>query len=341
MRQARLKAPADQPAGFYHCTSRVVDRRFALDDAVKERFVALLRECEAFCEVRVLTFCVMSDHFHLLLEVPNRPDPLPTFEGMFARLAGLSGHQNLGLLRQRVEGFRRDKDTKAEAELLRSLHERLWDLSAFMKLVKQRFTQAYNGRTGRKGTLWEERFKSVLVDGRGEALLAMAAYIDLNPVRAGLVKDPKDYRWSGYGEAAAGRKRAKLGIQRVMLSLAAGKEVSPSNALELYRLYVYNQGQPQREASGTARRKARGALKHEEVMAVLKRKGKLSLEDYLRCRVRYFTDGAVVGSREFVDGVFRKNRKRFGPRRKNGARRMRGLASELYALRDLQLRVFG
>ncbi len=70
-----------------------------------------------------------------------------------------------------------------------------------MKLLKQRFSQWHNARNARKGTLWEERFRSVLVDGAGEALLTMAAYIDLNPVRAGIVQDPKDYRWSGYGEA--------------------------------------------------------------------------------------------------------------------------------------------
>lgn len=43
--------------------------------------------------------------------------------------------------------------------------------------------------------MWEDRFRSVLVEGRGHALRTMAAYIDLNPVRAGLCEDPKDYRW--------------------------------------------------------------------------------------------------------------------------------------------------
>jgi hypothetical protein len=44
-----------------------------------------------------------------------------------------------------------------------------------MKLLKQRFTQWYNRRTGRKGTLWEDRFKSVVVEGAGAALVAMGA----------------------------------------------------------------------------------------------------------------------------------------------------------------------
>jgi hypothetical protein len=53
-----------------------------------------------------------------------------------------------------------------------------------MKVLKQRFTQWFNGRHAWRGTLWEDRFRPVLVEGKGDALRAMAAYIDLNPVRA-------------------------------------------------------------------------------------------------------------------------------------------------------------
>jgi hypothetical protein len=58
----------------------------------------------------------------------------------------------------------------------------------------------------RTGTLWEERFKSVIVES-GMATRTMAAYTDLNPVRAGIVKDPADYHWSSYGEAVGGGKK--------------------------------------------------------------------------------------------------------------------------------------
>ena len=73
-----------------------------------------------------------------------------------------------------------------------------------MKELKQRFSKWYNRQQNRCGTLWAERFKSVLVEDRPGAVQAVAAYLDLNPVRAGLVKDPKDCRWCGYAEAVAG-----------------------------------------------------------------------------------------------------------------------------------------
>jgi hypothetical protein len=63
----------------------------------------------------------------------------------------------------------------------------------------------------------------------------------------------------------------------------------------------------------------------------------------LRCRVRYFTDGAVIGSRAFVNEAFAKSRERFGARRRDGARKLRGsggpAAGVLWSLRDLRVRV--
>ena len=115
--------------------------------------------------------------------------------------------------------YRSHQDEEGERAYLATFHARMWDVSAFMKLLKQRFTQWFNGRTGRKGTLWEDRFKSVLVDGAGLSLATMAAYIDLNPVRAGLVNDPKDYRWCGYGEAVAGQRLARTGLCRILAAV--------------------------------------------------------------------------------------------------------------------------
>ena len=156
MRRARLKVPSEQAAAYYHCVSRVVDGRYALEDTEKEHFVALLRECALFCEVEVLTYCVMSNHFHVLVEVPQRPAVLPTVEEVLGKLRGLSGHQNVGAVEQRFGMYQAGGDGEGERAYLERICARMWDVSGFMKLVKQRFTQWYNGRTGRRGTLWDE-----------------------------------------------------------------------------------------------------------------------------------------------------------------------------------------
>jgi hypothetical protein len=67
----------------------------------------------------------------------------------------------------------------------------------------------------------------------------------------------------------------------------------------------------------------------------------LGMAKMLRCRVRYFTDGAVIGSKEFVNDAFANARERFGPKRKDGARVMKGSGSGakglLWSARDLRI----
>ena len=71
MRHARVKI---EGVACYHVASRIVDRNFRLDDAEKEIIRKRMRQAEAFSGVRVLTYLVMSNHFHLLVEVPERGD---------------------------------------------------------------------------------------------------------------------------------------------------------------------------------------------------------------------------------------------------------------------------
>jgi hypothetical protein len=123
------------------------------------------------------------------------------------------GDKHANALEWELNHLRKIKAPQAAEELRESWFCRMWNVSAFMKVLKQRFTQWFNGRHQRKGTLWEDRFRSVLVEGEWRALQTMAAYIDLNPVRAHLCDDPKDYRWCGYAEAVAGGKQAREALQ--------------------------------------------------------------------------------------------------------------------------------
>ena len=77
------------------------------------------------------------------------------------------------------------------------------DLGRFMQSVGRRYVRYINANYRRSGTLWEGRFKSAAVS-RDEYLIMCSRYIELNPVRAGLVAHPKDYRWSSYQYRALG-----------------------------------------------------------------------------------------------------------------------------------------
>ena len=74
-------------------------------------------------------------------------------------------------------------------------------LPSFMQAVGRRYVRYFNGRTQRTGTLWEGRYKSTIVQSEAYLLTCMA-YLDLNPVRAGMVAQAEDFPWSSYGHYA-------------------------------------------------------------------------------------------------------------------------------------------
>ena len=84
------------------------------------------------------------------------------------------------------------------------------------------------------------------------------------------------------------------------------------------------------------------AMDREAVRKVVEADGTLPLAQVLRLRVRYFTDGMVLGSKDYVNGIFETHRGLFGKRRVSGARPMLGLKdSGLMVMRDLRKGVFG
>ena len=335
---------------YYHVISRVVDRRMVFGGREKEVFRKILRNLEAFAGVRVVTYCLMSNHFHLLLEVPDRETLAPLDEEeLLALLPLLYDDETVEGVKQELARARASGNEAWKKEILSRYERRRGDLSTFLKELKLRVTLYINKRFDRTGTLWEGRFKSVLVEDCEKALLTIAAYIDLNPVRAGIVARPEDYRWSGYAEAMAGGKsapRAREGLGR-LLAAALQDHDRPHDweaTAARYRMFLYAEG---REVAGDSELGQRGrpGLPEVAVEAVLEKGGRRSLPEALRHRVRYFCDGAVLGTAAFVDGVFEREQalhRRFGGKRTSGARRMRGADwGELRVMRDLRKDVMG
>ncbi len=191
----------------YHCLSRTVHGERWLDDEGKAVFCKSLHKVAGFCGVRVLTYCVMSNHFHLLIEVPARHlrESL-TDEELVRRFSLLYGEKGTIYMPVTVKKLKAILLTGgAQARSWRKLlRERMNDLPMFMKLLKQRFTQWYNTSHKTYGTFWASRYTSLLVESDAEILRKIACYIDLNPVRAGVTEDPAAYPWSGFGAAACG-----------------------------------------------------------------------------------------------------------------------------------------
>jgi putative transposase len=337
----------------------VVDRRFVLGDAEREHFRMLMRMYEKFSGCRVLSYCIMSNHFHILLEVPPAPQAGFTDEELLSRLSAIYNAAVVAVVAKELTEAHSSGNPNAAAEIRARYTYRMHDLSEFMKTVLQRFTRWFNSLRQRSGTLWEERFKSVIVES-GTAARTMAAYIDLNPVRAGMVADPAEYRWSSYGEAIGGGKKgngkkARAGLvrayfsERPELAVAADAATKWHDVSRHYRrlMGLALEQKPGRvEVTRSSNHQPQSTLNTAELLASAAGPNGTILPDLgmaklLRCRVRYFSDGAVIGSREFVNAAFASARERFGPRRKDGARKLRGnaaaAAGTLWSMRDLKV----
>ena len=331
---------------IYHCVSRVVDRRMVLGAAERERFVRYMREYEQFGMIRILTYCVMSNHFHILVEIPEAPEDRGrswSDERFLDHISCLYRGERYEAIALELKVMR-ERGFQAEAEQYRDkFFARMWNLASFMHDLKMRFTHSYNRLEERDGFLWGQKFRSVLVEG-GLAARTVAAYIDLNPVRAGMVEDPKDYRWSGYGEAVAGLRRAREGLRLLVFGYekawrceenAAKAGAAPWRKIAAaYRRCLYTEG-VESELDERKGRKGRKGISRAEVAVVLAGKGKLSEAQMLQCRVRHFTEGMAIGGESFVEGVFALARDRFGANRRTGARKIRRAETELRSLRDL------
>ena len=124
-----------------------------------------MREYEGFCQVRVLTFCVMSNHYHILLEVPKRPDVLPTAEQLLELLKGLEFEEDYTRTKAQIELFRAAQDEGGEKALLERFFRQMWDVSWFNRLLKQRFSAWYNPHLYPPKLVLDKNYESGNVSG--------------------------------------------------------------------------------------------------------------------------------------------------------------------------------
>jgi hypothetical protein len=211
--------------------------------------------------------------------------------------------------------------------------KRMYDVSQFQKTLKQRYAQWYNAKYQRSGSYWGNRFKSVIVQDSPNALFMMATYIELNPVRAGYVKDINDYKFSNYGEAYRGNAVAMANVIRTV-ALYTDNElyIDPltlkkaalykawSKYSAWYRMHIFERGQVVTDYDGNV---VKLGFSKQHIEDVLEQRGLLSLSDSMHCRIRYMTDGFVFGDKDFCESMFNKFRSSFSVKRETGSRTMK------------------
>ena len=288
----------------YHVISRTALDGFPLKDLEKDYWVNLVKRLSILYFVEILGFCCMGNHFHLLIRMI--PEKKISDKEIFDRFSAYYG------------------DTKKIGEEnLPHYRAKLSNLSEFMRELKTGFSRFYNKRHNRRGYFWGDRFKSVIVED-GQTLVNCLAYIDLNPVRAGIVRKPEDYRWNSIGYHIQAQNKDNL------LSLDFGlKEfgvLDSDERLRRYRRFLYEKG-------GLTTEKGR-SIDPAIVEKERKNEFRISPTDRFRYKTRYFSDSGIIGTKKFVSDTYRQVKHVFQSKREKIPKKISGLDG-MYSLKRL------
>lgn len=204
------------PDNVYHLYNRIAHSVRFLNDEEKDDLMDRVRRIAEFCGIKLLSWCLMTNHFHLLVYLPYPQD-----------LSRAEIERRLGLLRPEeravfVDGFILDRAP-------REVTKRMYNIGMFMKIVKENFTIAYNARTEHRGTMWAGPYCFKKIPMTVEDLSRSAAYQNLNPVRACMVADYESYAWTSFAAAAQGDVVALDGIDFVFGGYETRTDVSDTS----------------------------------------------------------------------------------------------------------------
>ena len=243
MRSKRITLPG---TAFYHCECGVRGQNMLLKDNEKRQLWELVRRVSEFSGVEVKTYCLMDNHIHLIIKIPKWREVGD--DELVTRMRALYGElKTEERLAQWEASEAQDDAAQVEAEK-NALKKRMYNLSDFFKTLKERFTKDFNRRAGCHGTLWSERFKSVLLAPESKLLTHVGKFADTNPVRSGVVAKAEDYKFSGFGAASRGDKSALDGI-RELVDPNNKKHISVEKAFEEYKRLIDGM---KRHAGGTS-----------------------------------------------------------------------------------------
>ncbi|MDD2235156.1 MAG: hypothetical protein PHR37_04740 [Eubacteriales bacterium] len=291
----------------YHVMSRTALDGFPIGDVEKDFLLGLIKRFSKLYFTEIIGFCLMGNHAHILTKM------IP--ETRF------SDEQ----IQKRYEAFYGDERVFAKGKLP-ALRAKYGSLSEFVREIKVGFARYYNKRHNRRGYFWGDRFKSVIVD-KGETLVNCLAYIDLNPVRAGMVKRPEQYRWCSLGyHVQTDNKDDFLSTDFGMKEFNVKDE---KERIRRYRRYVYEAGALNRPDKGRAQ-----VIDEKTVEKERKKSFELTRTDRFRYRTRYFTDSGIIGSREFVLRHYQNFRHLFQSKNEKKPKPVKGL-SGMYSLKRL------
>lgn len=304
----------------FHVISRVVERRHAFGEREKYQFVRMMKQFEKFSGVKVYSYCVMSNHFHLMVSVPASPKKVSN-EEVLKRMGYIYTAERMEAYEAELNYWKENKQETLIAEFYERMRRRMFCLSTFVKDLKQKYTRWFNSEHERKGTLWEERFKCVLMEGKENYLITLFKYIELNPIRAKIVPKPGEYKWTLFSEALDGNTEAQKVLGDLFKPYCHSKWEILKNYIteKLFDEIRHSEISDTEQANTTASNVVNSGRESE-----------------FQLRIRQLTEGFVIGSKEFIGEFFEmKKTQLHSSRKKLCSPFLTGSSSGFYSYRDL------
>lgn len=244
-----------EPETVHHLVSRIAHRVYFLKDEERDEFIDMMRRTAEFCGIKLIGWCIMTNHFHILAYLPQ-PQALDEDEILrrYGVLKGLSAASSLSRTfdKWRREGVSGEKRVKEELE---KISGRMYDIGSFMKILKQWVTMEYNRRYSHKGTLWESAYYDRVIGLSSSKIAECLGYIHLNPIRAAASDRFDGYFWSSYTAFIRGNQLAEKGMRFVYGENISRDEIVCSHNELLSSLL---EKEKQRRAEEIARKRAAG-----------------------------------------------------------------------------------
>ncbi|SHF97739.1 transposase [Vibrio gazogenes] len=219
MTTARSQLICPEVTPYYHCVSRCVRRSFLCGydnyngqsyehrrEWVESRILSL---SSIYC-IRICAYAVMSNHYHLVAFIDKQTAQSLSPHEVIERWC--TAHQMPSLIQRFVSGHLVSKaEYKACDQIIETWRQRLYSLSWFMKEINYDIALLANQEDQCTGRFWEGRFKSqALLDDK--ALLAAMAYVDLNPVRAGVAETPEQSEHTALKKRLTALEQGKIKV---------------------------------------------------------------------------------------------------------------------------------
>lgn len=218
---------------WYHCVSRCVRRAFLCgkDEStgkdfshrrvwIAERIKVL---SEVFC-IDVAGYAVMSNHYHVVVYIDREKALSLSKKEVLERWCRIFRGDEIVRKYLNNEEMSPGEEAALEKEV-EDIRERLYSLSWYMRCLNEYVARLANKEDGVKGRFWEGRYKSqALLDEK--ALLAALAYVDLNPVRAGIAKLPEESEFTSIHDRLEAKKKGEDPPKRLMPFSGEGGEAS-------------------------------------------------------------------------------------------------------------------